>query len=85
METAHWANFLNAIRSGEDVTLRGEINDGFLSSALPLLCNISYRVSRELKISGTNIQDLKKFVNDPEADAMLSRVYRAPYVVPSAV
>jgi len=83
--TEHWANFLDAIRSGKDKTLRGDINDGFLSSALPLLCNISYRVSRELKISGTDIQDLKKFVNDPEADALLSRVYRAPYVVPNAV
>lgn len=83
--TEHWANFLDAIRSGKDSTLRGEINDGFLSSALPLLCNISYRVGSELKISGDDIKDLKKFVNNPEADAQLKREYRKPYVVPAIV
>lgn len=84
-DPAHWANFLDAIRSGKDETLRGDINDGFLSSALPLLCNISYRVGRELKIAGSDIKDLSKFVNDAEADALLTRVYRAPYAVPGAV
>lgn len=81
----HWENFLDGIRSGKDDTLRGDINDGFLSSALPLLSNISYRLQRELKIDGTNVKNLTKFVNDPDADALLTRVYRAPYVVPQAV
>lgn len=83
--TEHWANFLDGLRSGKKETLHGELHDGVLSSALPLLCNISYRVNRQLKIEGTNLSDLKKFVNDAEADALLTRAYRAPYVVPQAV
>lgn len=81
----HWANFLDGIRSEKNETLRGEIHEGFLSSALPLLCNISYRVQREVKIDGKDIKNLTNFVKDPEADAQLTKVYRAPYVVPNAV
>lgn len=81
----HWANFLDAIRTEKNETLRGDIHDGVLSSALPLLCNISYRVQRELKIAGTDKADLEKFVNDREADAMLTRQYRHPYVVEDKV
>jgi hypothetical protein len=29
--------------------------------------------------------DYEKFANDPEADALLMRVYRKPYVVPESV
>lgn len=80
----HWANFLDALRSGKSETLNGELMEGYMSSALPLLCNISYRLNRGLTIrpSGAVID---KFVNDPEADAMLTRTYRPPYVVPEAV
>jgi predicted dehydrogenase len=80
----HWANFLDAIRSGKDETLHGDIREGYLSSALPLLCNISYLTHRSLNISETK-KDLVSFVNDPEATALLTRQYRAPYVVPQNV
>ncbi|HRE50405.1 MAG TPA: Gfo/Idh/MocA family oxidoreductase [Flavitalea sp.] len=82
--TEHWANFLDALRSGKISTLRADINDGFYSSALPLLANISYRLKKELQFMGGNI-DMEKFVNDPAADAMLTRAYRPPYVVPNEV
>jgi hypothetical protein len=29
--------------------------------------------------------DYEKFANDPEADALLTRVYRKPYIVPEEV
>jgi hypothetical protein len=82
--TEHWANFLDAIRSGKDETLNGDIHDGFYSSALPLLSNISYRLKRELQFMGADM-DIERFMNDPEANALLSRVYRPPYVVPNEV
>lgn len=82
---SHWANFIDALRDNKKETLHGELHDGVLSSALPLLCNISYRVGRQLKIDGSNLTDLKNFVKDPEADELLTRTYRAPYVVPNAV
>ncbi len=82
--TEHWANFIDALRSGKKETLNGELKEGFLSSALPLLCNISYRLNRALNIKDTGL-NLERFVNDPEADAMLTRKYRSPYVVPAKV
>jgi predicted dehydrogenase len=77
----HFANFLDAIRGGKSEMLNCNINEGFYSSSLPLLANISYRVGRHLKFVG----DYEKFVNDPEADELLTRVYRIPYVVPEEV
>jgi len=77
----HWTNFLDAVRAGKNEILHCDINEGFYSSSLPLLANISYRLGRELKFMG----DYEKFANDPEADAQLTRVYRKPYVVPGEV
>ncbi|HRQ50389.1 MAG TPA: gfo/Idh/MocA family oxidoreductase, partial [Agriterribacter sp.] len=82
--TEHYANFIDAIRSGNNDDLHCDINEGFFSSALPLLANISYRLNRELKFMGGS-RDNEKFVNDTEADAMLTRVYRPPYIVPGEV
>jgi hypothetical protein len=77
----HFGNFIDAIRSGKNEDLRCEITDGHYSAALPHLANISYRLGRALTFRG----DYEKFANDPEADMMLSRVYRKPYVVPENV
>ncbi len=77
----HYANFIDAIRAGNNDLLHADILEGFYSSALPLLANISYRLGRELKFMG----DYEKFANDPEADTMLTRAYRKPYVVPDEV
>ena len=77
----HFANFLDAIREGRNEALHCDINEGFYSAALPLLANISYRTERHLKFMG----DYEKFADDPEADELLTRVYRKPYVVPESV
>jgi predicted dehydrogenase len=77
----HYANFIDAIRAGNSDLLHADIIEGQLSSSLPILANISYRLGRELKFMG----EYEKFANDPEADKMLTRVYRKPYVVPDEV
>jgi hypothetical protein len=77
----HFSNFIDAIRSGKDEILRCDISEGFYSTALPHLANISYRLGRELKFIG----DKEKFASDPEADKLLSREYRKPYVIPDIV
>lgn len=77
----HYINFLDAIRSGKDDDLNCEITEGFYSTTMPLIANISYRLGRELKFMG----NYEKFANDPEADTMLTAVYRKPYVVPEQV
>ena len=73
----HFANFLDAIRSGKSSDLTCDITEGHLSAALPHMANISYRLGRGLKFNGAT----EKFVNDPEADKMLTRVYRKPYII----
>lgn len=76
-----YSNFIDGVRAGKNEILKCDINEGFYSSALALLANISYRVGRSLRFMG----DYERFVNDPEADLLLSRAYRKPYVVPDEV
>ncbi len=77
----HHANFIAAVRSGKTSDLTCAIEAGHLSTCLPHLANISYRLGRELRFDGS----AERFVNDAEADAHLTRAYRAPYVVPDKV
>jgi len=77
----HYANFIDAIRSGKDSDLNCDIVDGVYSSALPHLANISYRVGRGLKFNG----EFEQFINDKEADMLLTRKYRPPYVIPENI
>jgi predicted dehydrogenase len=77
----HYANFIDAIRSGSRFDLHCDILEGHLSSCLPHLGNIAYRLDRKLDFNG----QYEKFVNDSEADSYLTRNYRAPYIVPENV
>ncbi|HUX58595.1 MAG TPA: Gfo/Idh/MocA family oxidoreductase [Bacteroidales bacterium] len=79
--SSHYGNFIDAIRSGKDEDLHCDILEGYMSATLPALANISYRMGRELKFDGAK----EKFINDPEADKLLTRDYRKPYVVNNVV
>ena len=72
----HMQNFLAACRSRNYQDLHDEIEIANLSAAMCHLANISYRVGRQLEL-----QDGPKFVNDSEANELLTRDYREPYVV----
>jgi len=52
-----------------------------LSATLVHIANASYRVGRRLNFDPKAL----KFVNDNEANAYLTRKYRAPYIVPDKV
>jgi predicted dehydrogenase len=77
----HFRNFLDAVKSRDAKGLNADIEQGHLSSAFCHLGNISYRLGRKLAINPTS----ESFVNDTEADAMLTRTYREPFVVPAKV
>ena len=77
----HQDNFIAALRSGKQSDLSCDIEVGFMSTCLPHLANISYRLGREVIFDGGK----EKFVGDSEADRMLTRDYRKPYVVPEKV
>jgi len=80
-DSGHFSNFIDAVRSGKKGALACEIEVGHVSTVLPHLANISCRLGRELAFDGAR----ERFVGDAEADAMLTRKYRKPYVVPEKV
>jgi hypothetical protein len=77
----HMANFLAAVRSRNYKALNADVEIGVTSAAFCHLANISYRVGRRLTVD----RAAWRFVNDPEADRLLTRAYRAPYIVPEQV
>jgi predicted dehydrogenase len=77
----HYADFIQAIRANDQKLAKGDIREGFYSCALIHLGNISYRLGRSLEFDPVKMQ----FINDPQADAMLTRQYREPYVLPEIV
>ncbi|MEM7232581.1 MAG: Gfo/Idh/MocA family oxidoreductase [Planctomycetota bacterium] len=77
----HYENFVNAVRAKDPSRLTAEIEEGHLSSSLCHLGNISYRLGRRLDFD----PGAETFGNDAEANALLTREYRKPYVVGDAV
>jgi predicted dehydrogenase len=72
----HMQNFLAACRSRNYKELHDGLENAYLSAGLCHLANISYRVGRKL-----TIESGPKFTNDPDANKLLTRNYRKPYVV----
>jgi predicted dehydrogenase len=119
----HFRNYLDAVRSRDASQLHAPVHEGYLSSALCHLGNISYRVGSpadsiprpvqadkesldayrrftyHLEENGVSLKgtpcrfgrllDLdpksQTFRNDSEANALLTRNYRAPFVIPEKV
>jgi predicted dehydrogenase len=77
----HFANFIKAVKARDSKFLAAAIEEGHLSSAYCHLGNIAYRLGRKLRIHPST----ESFEGDSEADAMLTREYRAPFVVPAKV
>ncbi len=76
----HIDNFIRCIHSGELPS--GDIEEGHLSAALCHLGNISYHVgNRALRFDGAT----ETFPDDPEANKLVKRVYREPWVIPDEV
>jgi hypothetical protein len=77
----HFENFIAAVRSRKREELNAEIEEGAMSCMLMHLANISHRVGRTLYWD----EKTWSIKNDPQANAMLTRPYRAPYIVPAKV
>ena len=76
-----FGNFISAIKSGNSSDLTCEIETGHMSTVLPLIANVSYRLGHELKLDGKE----ESFIKDKEANEMLTREYRDDYFVPKKV
>ncbi|MGI8783402.1 MAG: Gfo/Idh/MocA family protein [Acidobacteriota bacterium] len=78
---AHFENFIAAVRSRKYQDLNADIEEGHLSTTLCHLGNISYRLGRSVEFDSKS----ERFVGDEEADKLLGRSYRKPYVVPDKI
>ena len=77
---AHVQNFIECMWSRARPA--ADIEEGHLSTFMCHLGNISHRVGgRRLVLDG----EKETFVGDPEANALLTRTYRPPFVVPEEV
>ncbi len=77
----NWAHFIQAVRSRKQSDLNAPIEEAAPSVILIHLANISYRLGRTLHFD----PDTLTCKNDTEANAMFTRDYREPYVVPEKV
>ena len=69
------------MRSRKRSDLNADIEEGYLSTQLVHLANISYRLGRTLHFDSQTLQ----CTGDQEANAMFTRQYRAGFVVPQKV
>jgi predicted dehydrogenase len=77
-EQNHYENFAQAVRARDPKLLNAEIRETHLSTALCHFGNIAYRVGHELRFDPQS----ERFSDSKEANALLRRTYRAPYIVP---
>ncbi|MEI7422291.1 MAG: Gfo/Idh/MocA family oxidoreductase [Prolixibacteraceae bacterium] len=79
----HFQNWLDAIRKRDMSIQNGPVQSVHLASSLAHLGNISYRLSRQLEFDPV----AERFIGEGESEAnsMLSRDYRAPYILPEIV
>ncbi len=78
---SHFENFIAAVRSRRVEDLNCDIAEGHLSTSLAQLSTISYKLGRKLVFDPKT----ETFPGDAEANKLLTRQYRAPYVLPEKV
>jgi predicted dehydrogenase len=74
----NWANFIDVVRSRKLEQQNAPISEGAISTVLVHLANISYRLGRSIRFDPKTLT----CPGDAEANRLLTRNYRAPYVVP---
>lgn len=80
-DVGHLNNFYTAVRAGNPGPLRAPIGEAHVSNSLCLLANISCLTGRKLQLDA----DTETVIGDQEANGLLTRVYRKPFVVPEKI
>ncbi len=75
---SHFGNFIDAVRARDPQQLSADVEEGHKSSALCHLANVAYRMGRTISFD----PESEQVVGDMEANALLTRNYRSPFVVP---
>jgi predicted dehydrogenase len=81
IEGGHYGNFVDAIRANDPKILTCDVLEGHLSSTLPHLANIAYRVGEGLRFDGKS----ETFVDNKKADKLLTREYRKGFEIPKSL
>ena len=77
----HFRNWMKAIRSRRHEDLNADVEQGHLSVSICHMAKISCKLGRAVHLDPKT----ERFINDPEANKLLTREYRAPYIVPDVV
>jgi predicted dehydrogenase len=77
----HFLNFIEAVRSRKRESLNAEVEEGATSCMLVHLANISYRVGRTIHFDSATWT----CKDDKQANALMTRQCRAPFLVPEKV
>ncbi|MEJ7711795.1 MAG: hypothetical protein WKF84_18490 [Pyrinomonadaceae bacterium] len=77
----HYANFIKAVKSRNTSDQNGPVETAHASSALAHLGNIAYRLGHQLQFDPQK----ERFISDDQANKMLTRKYRPPFVVSEKV
>ena len=77
----HYQNFVEAVLAKDPTKCNAPVETAHLSSGLAHLGNIAYHTGRVLTFDPKT----ETFPDDDEANKMMKREYRAPYVVPENV
>lgn len=80
----HLRNFIDCIKQSSGSSVRrpnADIEEGHKSTRLCHLGNIAFRTGRAIRFNAKT----ETCVNDTEADRLLGRTYRKPFVVPESV
>jgi len=80
-DRTHYQNFIDAIRASDPSILHGNVEQGHYSCSLIHMANTSCRLGRSLDFDPKT----QRYVDDDEANRMLTRKYRSPFVVPQRV
>ena len=78
-DTPHLQNFLSCVKSG--ATPNCDIEEGYRSTLLAHLGNLSFRVGRPLRFN----RDTHSIAGDAEANSLLKRLGRKEFVIPEQV
>jgi len=76
-----WGNFIAAVQSRDKKLIRGTALEGHISSAHCHLGNVAYQLGRSLEFDPKT----ERFVNDDEANKLLTRPYRDEFKVPAII
>ena len=77
----HFKNWFDAIRARDMSIQNGPVETGHMASALAHLAAISYRLGQQLEFDPI----AERFIGNEDANNMLTRKYRAPYLMPEKI